>query len=221
MVEFPEGEILVMARAPEPGRAKTRLIPALGEEGAANLHRLLVERLLHELCEGAVAPVTLCCTPDTAHPFFTQCRERYGVSLQQQQGNGLGERLHYALGSALRRSRYALVIGCDIPQLKSDDLSTAFKLLQGGKQAVISPTEDGGYALLGIALPEVRLFEQVEWGSERVMAQTRNRLGRLGWSWSELREQWDIDTPDQLPRLRALKLSPQIEKLLSSPEPVN
>jgi rSAM/selenodomain-associated transferase 1 len=215
LMQFPLAEILVMARAPEAGRAKTRLIPALGEEGAAKLHGYLVERLLGELSKAAIAPITLCCTPEIEHPFFHHCRDNFGIRLQQQRGRDLGERLHYSLSKSLDHYKYAVVVGCDIPQLGAVDVSTAFQLLEQGRQAVISPAEDGGYALLGLSQPAPELFNNIEWGTERVLSQTRQRLTAMDWSWHELRPLWDVDRPEDLQRLSALELSPQISALLS------
>lgn len=212
-MRYPDAEILVMARAPVAGAAKTRLIPALGAAGAATLHAYLVERLLGELCEAAIAPITLCCTPDTTHPFFIHCRDHYGVSLQPQQGEDLGERLHHALSQALQQRCSALVVGCDIPQLGAGDISAAFAALEQGSEAAVSPTEDGGYALLALRQSAAELFDGVEWGSDCVMAQTRQRLSSLGWNWRELREQWDVDRPEDLLRLCRLQLPPQITAL--------
>ncbi len=214
-MQFPEAEILVMARAPVAGKAKTRLIPALGEAGAAALHGYLVERLLTELSEAAIAPITLCCTPDTAHPFFCHCGDHYGVCLQPQQGEDLGERLHHALSDTLQQRKWALVIGCDIPQLGAEDIVAAFEALRQGSDAAVSPTEDGGYALLALSQPAAELFCGVDWGTERVMAQTRQRLLGLGWSWQELREQWDVDRPEDLQRLAKLDLPPPLLGVLS------
>ncbi len=214
-MQFPEAEILVMARAPVAGKAKTRLIPALGEAGAAALHGYLVERLLTELSEAAIAPITLCCSPDTAHPFFCHCGDHYGVCLQPQQGEDLGERLHHALSDTLQQRKWALVIGCDIPQLGAEDIVAAFEALRQGSDAAVSPTEDGGYALLALSQPAAELFCGVDWGTERVMAQTRQRLLGLGWSWQELREQWDVDRPEDLQRLAKLDLPPPLLGVLS------
>jgi rSAM/selenodomain-associated transferase 1 len=215
-MRFADAEILVMARAPEAGRAKTRLIPALGSEGAALLHGYLVERLLGELTQANIAPVTLCCTPNTEHPFFLQCRDRYGVRLQLQQGRDLGERLHTALSNSLEHHQYAVVVGCDIPQLGREELIEAFEALLQGSDAVISPAEDGGYALLGVRRVAEGLFRDIEWGSERVLAQTRQQLSAQGWSWCELKQQWDVDRPEDLPRLSRLKLPQEIARLLSA-----
>ncbi len=215
-MQFPQAEILVMARAPEAGRAKTRLIPALGDEGAASLHAFMVERLLTELSQAAIAPITLCCTPDVEHSFFHRCRDRYGVCLQQQQGSDLGERLQYALMTSLERKNISLVIGCDIPALGAEDIIAAFSALDRGGDAVISPVDDGGYALLGVRQVASELFTDIEWGSARVIGQTRQRLSSLGWHWQELRELWDVDRPEDLQRLASLDLPPKIAALVSA-----
>ncbi len=213
-MHYPDAEILVMARAPISGEAKTRLIPALGKEGAAALHAALVERLLTELCEAGVAPITLCCTPETSHCFFQHCQRRFGVSLQQQQGAGLGERLHHALSHSLQQHRYAVVIGCDIPLLDANDINSAICALIEGEDAAITPTEDGGYALMALKRSVPELFAGVSWGGGGVMEETRERLASLGWHWRELRRLWDLDLPEDLPRLTALSLSPQVEDIL-------
>lgn len=213
-MQYPDAEILVMARAPVPGKTKTRLIPALGEEGAAMLHRHLLERLLTQLTEAAIAPVTLCCAPDSDHPFFQYCHEKYGVSLRRQQGAGLGERLFYVLQEALQRGRFAVAVGSDIPALTVDDFREALLQLERGHDAVLSPAEDGGYALLGLSRLAKALFQDIQWGSEQVLAQTRERLRAQAFRWRELRQVWDLDRPEDLPRLSELELDAGISRLL-------
>lgn len=211
---YPDGEIIVMARAPQAGQTKTRLIPALGAEGAAQLHRFMVERLLTELTQSRLAKMTLCCTPDTHHRFFHDCRQRFGVSLRTQQGADLGERLHHALATALQESRFAIVVGCDIPTLGGCDIRAAFDALLQGHQAAVSPTEDGGYALLGVSELARELFEGIEWGTTEVFAQTRQRLRQLNWSWQSLPLLWDVDRPADLHRLMELQLPEKMRYLL-------
>ena len=67
---------------------------------------------------------------------------------------------------------------------------------------MLVPAEDGGYALIGVRRVARTLFEGVDWGGARVLAQTRRRLKRLGWRWTELRTVWDVDRPDDVRRLR-------------------
>lgn len=214
-MRFPEGLIGVMARAPVPGHAKTRLIPALGEEGAAQLHAYFVERLLEELTTARIAPITLYCTPDIEHPFFRQCEKHYDITLETQKGQGLGERLYNAIDSGLQHSNATIVVGCDIPLLGAEDLIAGFEALQSGFDAVISPTEDGGYALIGMSQAVQEPFTDISWGSEKVLKQTQQRFASLGWRWQELTERWDVDRPDDLQRLAELDHSPEIQRLLS------
>jgi hypothetical protein len=215
-MRFPDCLIGVMAKAPVPGQAKTRLIPALGEEGAAKLHAYLTERLLTELTAAQIAPITLYCTPDTGHPFFQHCESHYGLRLEAQKGEGLGERLYHAMVSGLQHSRATILIGCDIPLLGADDLVEGFEALQGGDNAVISPTEDGGYALIGMTQAVQQPFTDIAWGSEQVLSQTQNRFTSLGWRWKALTQRWDVDQPEDLRRLADLSHPPEIQRLLSA-----
>jgi hypothetical protein len=203
-MRFPRGRLLVMARAPVAGQAKTRLIPALDAEGAAAVHRYLVERQLVAATASAMAPVELWCAGDCSHPFFSECRRRFAVSLHTQQGADLGERMRHALSSALHDAEFAIVIGSDIPALDAGVLQTACETMRQGADAVIAPAEDGGYVLLGVRRAAPELFSDIAWGSERVMAQSRERLRHLGWNWQELPAMWDLDRPQDLPRLMAL-----------------
>jgi rSAM/selenodomain-associated transferase 1 len=207
-MHYSQGRLVAMAKAPLAGIAKTRLIPALGAEGAASLQRYLIERQLAEAVSADLAPVELWCAEDCLHPFFLDCRQRFGVTLHCQQGGDLGARLQQALELALREAEFAIVIGCDIPELNADVLVRACEAMQQGADAVIAPAEDGGYTLLGVRQADPHLFSQIEWGSDRVMAQTRERLQRLGWRWRELAELWDVDRPQDLPRLMGLKSLP-------------
>lgn len=191
--------IAIMAKAPVPGLAKTRLIPALGAEAAAALAGRLIERTVGTACEAAVGPVTIWCTPDEAHPHFATMKMHYGVALAVQPAGDLGERMHAAIEAA---NGPALVIGTDCPALTSDHLRQAAVVLQTHDATAI-PTEDGGYFLIGLRQPQPALFSGMTWSVPSVMEETRNRMRVLGLSWRELEPLWDVDTPDDLARLRA------------------
>ena len=150
--------VIVFARAPVPGATKTRLIPALGAEGAAELHRRLVERMLTEALAADIGPVELCCTPDTDHPFFADCARRFGIGLQAQAGADLGARMVAAFDRALSGARTALLVGSDIPALDAQHLRQARSALRQA-EAVFIPAEDGGYVLVGLASRQPGLFE--------------------------------------------------------------
>ncbi len=193
-----EVRLLVFARAPVPGRAKTRLIPALGEAGAARLAARLAEQTLSRVRDWNLCPVELWCDPDRHHPFFALCRRRFGVALHDQQGPDLGARMHHALADALGRAQAAVLIGTDCTALQRADIQQAIAALADGRDAVLGPAEDGGYYLIGLRRPEPRLFERIGWGGDTVLAQTRHRLRALGLSWAELAARPDLDRPEDL-----------------------
>jgi len=193
--------VLVFAKAPEPGAAKTRLIPVLGEAGAAALHRRLVHHVLGIANEADLGPVELWCTPDPAHPFFAGCARSFGVSLHAQGEGDLGERMERALGAALARSARAILVGSDIPALSGRYLRDADAALRAGAEAAIGPAEDGGYVLIGLARRVPELFRGVPWGTPAVLEETRRRVVALGLRCRELPVLWDVDRPEDLTRL--------------------
>jgi glycosyltransferase A (GT-A) superfamily protein (DUF2064 family) len=96
-----------------------------------------------------------------------------------------------------------LVIGTDCPALGASHLRRAARALDAD-DAVVIPAEDGGYVLIGMKTPAPELFAGMPWGSERVMALTRQGLAAMGWRWSEPATLWDVDRPADLARLLAL-----------------
>lgn len=193
--------VAILARAPIPGQAKTRLIPALGAQGAANLQRWLLRRTVVMALVADVGPVSLWCAGDPRHPDFAPCRTFGSVAVRHQPEGDLGVRML----AALRESPTAatLVIGTDCPTLTAAHLRDAAGQL-AGHDAVVLPAEDGGYVLIGTTRPQPEIFANVDWGTERVMAQTRERLCAAGLRWCEPATLWDVDRPDDLARLVAL-----------------
>ncbi len=192
--------VLVFAKAPVPGQVKTRLIPRLGADGAAALQARLIERALATARTAAVGPVELWCAPSPAHPALAPFAA--GAASLHEQGDGdLGERMHRALTHACCAGRAAMLIGCDCPALTAQDLREAAAALAQGCDAAFTPAEDGGYMLVAVRRSEAALFAGVEWGSDRVMRQTRERLARLDWRWRELPMRWDVDRPEDYERL--------------------
>jgi hypothetical protein len=196
-----ERPLLVFARSPEPGRAKTRLVPLLGTRGAARLHARLVERTLETARAAGFAAVTLCCAPSARGRFFERMRRRFGVVLRAQGRGDLGERMY----RALRRQPGAVLIGSDCPALRAADLRAAARALDAGADAVLAPAEDGGYALVGLRRAARSVFEGIDWGKGDVLARTRTRLRRLAWRSRELRTVWDVDRPQDVARLKRSK----------------
>ena len=193
--------IMVFARAPLPGQCKTRLIPALGAQGAADLHQQLVRRSLAVACEAVPASVQLWCAPDTSHPFFAGCARDFPISLHSQIGVDLGDRMYHAFEHALTTNDRAVLIGSDVPEIDAGYLCAAGAALDRAP-AVFGPAEDGGYVLVGLKKTSRKLFDNIDWGGPQVMAQTRERLIAIGWRATELATLWDLDRPEDLARLR-------------------
>ncbi len=193
--------VAILARAPVPGEAKTRLIPTLGADGAARLQRWLLRRTVAMALAADIGPVDLWCAGDLDHPDFARCRALGSVTLHRQPDADLGTRMLTAVRESPTPAG-TLVIGTDCPALRSAHLQQAAQLLRE-LDALAFPAEDGGYVLIGMKTPSSDLFDGIEWGSERVMLQTRQRLAALGWRWSEPMTLWDVDDPRDFERLAA------------------
>jgi len=180
-------EIALFARYPEPGAAKTRLIPALGPEQAAQTHRLLVERTLATMRKGNL-PFRLHFTGAKASDFAAWLGD--DVPLVEQGEGGLGERM-------ARVPAPAILLGSDIPDLTPRHLREAADAL-ASHDLVVGPAKDGGYYLLGFKVPVHFLFEDMEWGTETVLAITLRRARARGMSVAMLEVLADCDRPADL-----------------------
>lgn len=188
-----------MARAPEPGHAKTRLIPRLGATGAARLHAALVRSALGRIVEAGL-PATLWCAPDARHAFFVACEKDFGVALRAQPDGDLGTRMLTIFEAA---EGPLLLMGSDCPSIDAGLLSACAGALAGGARAVFLPAEDGGYGLIGLARPVPEIFVAMPWGTDAVMDITRQRLAQLGVRAVEPATVWDVDRPEDVDRLAA------------------
>ncbi len=207
--------VLVFARAPEPGHAKTRLIPALGREGAARLQAAMTLRAVAAASEAAVGEVQIWCTPTADDPFFARCTKGRGLTLYTQQGTDLGARLRHGHDTAFEHYPGVLIMGTDCPLLTANELRAAARDI-ARHDAVIIPAEDGGYVLLGLSRACPNAFRDIAWGTEQVYEQTIERLREAGCTRAVHPPLWDIDRPEDLPRLRSL-LPQLLEEVDSEP----
>lgn len=199
-----DGVLLIFAKAPLAGQAKTRLIPALGDRGAASLQQFLLTSTLATAEKWQGGAIQLWCTPSTDHPAFLRCAEQHPVTLHPQQGSDLGTRMAHAFEAALREYDWAIVIGTDCPDLAAADLLHATELLRQGADAVIGPAADGGYYLLGLRRFESDLFSDIDWGGSGVLAETLQRLQHHGMLTRQLGVKHDLDRPEDLKRFPQL-----------------
>lgn len=202
---FPNARLLIFAKAPVPGRVKTRLAGRLGVRGAAELYKQLLRGTLAMACTARLCPVELWCAPDARHGFFTACRREYGVRLRRQCAGDLGQRMSHALDRALHESEQAVLIGGDCASVGAMELRAAFDYLVDRRDVVLGPAVDGGYVLVGVRRPRPAMFRGVAWSAPTVLEATRRRLERAQADWVELSVGWDVDTPADLRRLRQLE----------------
>jgi rSAM/selenodomain-associated transferase 1 len=172
----------------------------LGAEGAAALQARLIKHTLNTVRQAGFRAVELHGAP-ADDDFLRFCAARYRADLLSQCDGDLGTRMYTAVSAALERSRTVLLVGSDCPALTAQHLRNASRALETDCDAVFAPTEDGGYALIGVRRCDPRLFESIAWSTSTVMSETRARLRALEWRWSELEVLWDIDTPADYRRL--------------------
>lgn len=189
--------IVVFAKAPVAGFAKTRLIPALGAQGAADLALQLLQHTVQQALAAKLAGVELCVTPDAAHPAFAALTQNHGLHLTLQGDGDLGERMQRAFERTLESHTGTLLIGTDAPGLDAAMLQAAQQALQH-HDAVFVPAHDGGYALVGLRKPCAAIFNDMAWSTATVMQVTRQRAQHAGLRWHELSPVHDIDEPQDL-----------------------
>lgn len=194
--------ILIFAKAPWPGLAKTRLIPVLGAAGAARLARRMLEQTLRNALVAALGPVELCMTPGPAAPEWLDIPIPPGVMTSDQGTGDLGARLARAAHRCTTAGEAVLLMGTDCPALTPPRLRAAATALQR-VEAVLHPTADGGYALLGLTRTDPGLFSDIAWSTATVAAVTLARLKERGWSVRVAARLHDIDQPDDLKHLPA------------------
>lgn len=193
----------MLARVPVAGQVKTRMIPALGAKGACDLQQLLLERAL-QLPEQDFSQrfIWLDGVPSAALRALAQ---GLGWTLAEQPAGDLGERMRQIATLGLEQSDAVILIGNDCPALNGDYLQAACNALHE-QSVVIGPAEDGGYVLLGLRRVAASLFSDMPWGTEDVFAHTLQRLQQLEWNPALLPTLWDVDRPEDLPRLTELNI---------------
>lgn len=198
-----EVAVAIMAKAPRPGTVKTRLCPPLLATEAAALYRCFLLDKIATVGGLVDARPVIAYTPDDARTEFDVLAP--GFALVAQDGADLGARLHATLSGLLAAGHVgAIAVDSDTPTLPSGFLQQAVDCLtRPGPDVVLGPTEDGGYYLIGVRAPHRELFERMPWSTSDVMEITRHRAAAAGLRALCLSSWFDVDTPDDLERLRA------------------
>ncbi|AWF83493.1 glycosyltransferase [Microbulbifer sp. A4B17] len=194
---MPPVRLVVMAKAPLPGYAKTRLIPALGESGAAVLAERLLRNTLAEAVKAGLGTVELHVAPDSQHSFWQSFELPPEIKLYSQSEGSLGHRLWEAATSSRIEGQGLFLLGTDCPALNAERLRVAAVAL-ANTDSVMYPAKDGGYTLLGLKRLAPRLFEDICWSTEVVAQQTLDRLQECDMDCQQLEVLADIDDPEDL-----------------------
>ena len=189
--------IIIFAKAPQPGFAKTRLIPALGAEGAAELAQQMLSNTLFEALAVDIGTVELCSTPKIDDIAWQGITLPVGIEITDQGEGDLGARLARASERAIENAELVLLIGTDCVEMSATLLREAAQSLHE-HDAVIHCTADGGYALLGLKRYSAVLFSDMPWSTDAVASTTIARIRQLGWSLHVGQLLHDVDTPQDL-----------------------
>jgi rSAM/selenodomain-associated transferase 1 len=198
--------LIVFTRCPESGQCKTRLIPALGAEGAAAVHESLVRRTMSwmgiAVDEGVTVEVRYSGNDlDRLRALCGHTVDR--LHFRPQQNGDLGERLMEALETAFNEGASKVaIIGTDCPDLCMTAISRAFVFLED-KELVLGPASDGGYYLIAMRTPASKLFDRITWGGASVLQETLSTAETLQMSVALLPVLADIDRPEDLKHLAA------------------
>ncbi|MBW8467152.1 MAG: TIGR04282 family arsenosugar biosynthesis glycosyltransferase [Thiobacillus sp.] len=189
--------IVIFAKAPVAGLAKTRLIPALGAQGAALLATALLDHAVAQALASGVGPVELCVTPAPADPLWSGLALQATLTWSDQGDGDLGERMARAAQRVLDAGEPVLLMGTDCPALTAARIREAAASLTAA-DATLVPAFDGGYVLLGLNHFDASLFAGIAWSTATVAQETRRRVEQIGWSLRTLPTLHDIDEPADL-----------------------
>ncbi|GAB3678152.1 TIGR04282 family arsenosugar biosynthesis glycosyltransferase [Salinisphaera aquimarina] len=185
--------LLIFAKAPEPGRCKTRLARRCGNRRAARLYRAMLENAVASARQQFSGYIALLCAPDIRHPFFKRLARRYDLHLVRQARGDLGERMQRGAHQGLRDHSRIVLMGSDQPALDDDWLAQAHDALGDEHSAWLAPTHDGGYWAIGLRRSEPRLFRGPHWSTPRVAGKTMQRMRALNLDHTTFATRRDVD----------------------------
>lgn len=196
----PRDETLLIqfAKAPVPGRVKTRMIPHLSAQQASELHAELFLWTARTLCKDKLGAVELWLAGDSEQAFTKSISAMDFDSHRTQWGGDLGERMANAIADGLDRYAKVIVVGSDCPSIDRAYLQGAIEALDN-HQVVLGPAADGGYVLIGASVVCREIFSGIRWGSSTVFGETVEILTARTLSWQALSVLSDIDRPEDLP----------------------
>jgi uncharacterized protein len=196
--------VAIMAKAPQPGQVKTRLCPPLSHRQAAELYRCFLLDKIAQVNALQWADPAVSYTPSDAKSWFEDLTPSHFMLIPQH-GDDLGARLLFTFDQLFRQGyTQVIVIDSDTPTLPTAYLEQALRLIAAREHdVVLGPTEDGGYYLIGLRQAHRELFAQMPWSTSQVLPETRRRSEQYGLTVAYTPDWYDVDTPEDLARLRA------------------
>ena len=207
--------ILVFAKAPIAGRVKTRLASDVGVAAALQLYKQMLAHTIQLVVDSNI-PTELW-VDEPGHDYFKPWADSTLLSLRRQTNGDLGDRMAAAFARAFDETNTKnkiesktstkvapkiIAIGVDCPSITAEYFDQAYAAL-GESDCVLGPAQDGGYVLMGLRRPAPTLFEHIDWSTERVLRQTRQRAESAGLTVTEIDTLADIDRLEDLALLRA------------------
>jgi len=184
--------LLVFAKAPTPGRVKTRLAAEVGDAEAARIYALMGKQVVRQVKDVA-STTTVCFDPPEARGQVQAWLGTAGLEFRPQCAGDLGARMEEAFSDAFRRHSRVLAVGTDTPELTPEGVKEAVQRL-GSSDLVLGPARDGGYYLIGLRAPAPRLFQHIPWSTSQVLDRTLELARQLNLGVSLLPTLSDVDT---------------------------
>jgi len=193
------GALIVFAREPRTGKVKTRLAATVGETAAADVYAQLLSRSL-SIAERSRFPARYLFAADSEEIDYFAGRLATDLWEVRTQCQGdIGQRMQHAIELVLRRHQFVVLVGSDVADSRTMDLDRAWTLLSShSKSAVVGPSVDGGYWLIGLCKSEPMIFRGIPWSTDRVFQTTIARLGGLGLEVACLVPRHDVDEAEDL-----------------------
>jgi uncharacterized protein len=203
--------LLIFVKYPEPGKVKTRLAKNIGLENAAVLYRKMAETIIHDLSKLTDYTKIIFFDPPERKNDVMRWLTFNGLSFIAQEGNSLGEKMLNAFSHAFSLGAdKAVIIGTDCPQITTQTILRAFEKLEKS-EAVIGPSYDGGYYLLGLRRFSREIFHDIDWSTNLVFDQTMKKIRDEGLQSTCLETLRDVDTVEDLSNDQLLKIRKRIQ----------
>ncbi len=199
--------LLIFVKYPEPGKVKTRLAENIGSENAATLYREMAESIIYELSKPTDFKKIIFFDPPQRKDDMIRWLKFGGFSFMPQEGKSLGERMSNAFNHAfsIGAAKKAVIVGTDCPQITMQTIAKAFDKLETS-EAVLGPSYDGGYYLLGLRRLMPDVFHDIDWSTNLVFDQTMKKLRNSGIRPECLEMLRDVDTVEDLSECEILRI---------------